>query len=348
MEVTPEEFYRVRHAARESGMVVRILRRRGLALFLWRYRRRYGMLVGIILFLLIQFALSGNVWQIDLLSESKVYTREQILTALTEEGVFVGAKRDSIDADRTENAVLAVLPELKRMAISVRHGRVTVELVDREKRPNGSEEEEPTIPSDVVASCDGFIVSVSPYAGEAIVKPGDTVRAGQILISGVYDGNLDRTYLTAAKGEVIAQTTKETAFVLPRTREEFTPTGREKKTVGLFFFGIKINFSPSGRNPYEKCDIINETYNLTVFGKTLPVRLDTQTQREQSSTARELSREELEREGEKIIRAYEAESLTDCTILQRKVRVSAQEETVTLHVTYVCEENIGVTVERTP
>ncbi len=343
-ELTPEEFFRLRYVARDSGMRVKILRKRGLVPVVLRYRRRYGLLIGAVLFLLIQFSLSGHVWQIDLLAESGRYTEEQILSALREEGLFIGAKRQDVDADKTENAVLSALPDLKRMAISLRHGRATVELTDRENAPGEGQEEEPPIPSNVVASADGFIVSVYPYAGEAAVKPGDTVRKGQLLISGVYDGAFDRTYLTVARGKVIAQTKRETSFVLERTTEETTLTGREKTDIHLFFFGIKINFCPSGRNPYDKCDIIEETYTLTVFGKTLPVSLKTATHRQQTSTPRLLSEEELKSRGRQMVQTYEERELQNVTVLSRQVRLQGGEDEVTVHIDYVCEENIGVTV----
>lgn len=348
MEVTPEELYRVRHAARESGMAVHILRRKGLLLRLWPYHRRYGMYAGLVLFLLLQFALAGRVWQIDLLTRSRAYTEEQVRAALASQGICEGALRESIDADFAENALLTALPELKRLAISVRHGRVTVEMVDKDGTSQPEKPPSPVIPSDVVAACDGFIVSVSPYAGEAIVKPGDTVSAGQILISGVYDGNLDRTYLTAAQGEVVAQTSRETSIVLPKFREEVSLTGKEKRQRQLFFYGIKINFCLSGRNPYDKCDIINETYDCQLFGKSLPLRLTTTVIREQTTTLRPLTQEELRQEARTAVLAYEGDALSHCTIVRRTVRVTEQEDTLTLHVAYVCEEDIGLTVARSP
>ena len=58
---------------------------------------------------------------------------------------------------------------------------------------------------DIVASRDGVVVSVVPLAGTAMCKPGDTVRAGQVLIAGEERLNAEETRPVSARGMVIAR-----------------------------------------------------------------------------------------------------------------------------------------------
>lgn len=58
---------------------------------------------------------------------------------------------------------------------------------------------------DIVASRDGVVVSVVPLAGTAMCKPGDTVRAGQVLIAGEERVSAEETRPVSARGMVIAR-----------------------------------------------------------------------------------------------------------------------------------------------
>ena len=342
--ITPRDLYLVRHAARESGMNVHIEKRRGLVFSLFRIRTRYGFFAGIVLFLLIQFALSGHIWQIDLLNESTRYTDAQIRASLAAEGIFLGAKRDDINADFTENVLLNSLDGLKRVAVSVRDCRVFVQLADKDPAPPLPPKLDP--PTDLVAAKDAYIVSVTATAGNEQVRPGDTVRAGELLVSGVCEDAGGHTRLLVASGEVVGQTIRQTTLSVSRKDEKTVPTGRETKKIRLFFYGLTIKFYREGGNRDTKCDIIEETIPLTVLGCPLPVSVTVRTERETAESDRLLSDEELTEKVTAAVKAYEAETLADCVIVRRDVSPHFENDDCVVTLSYVCEENIAVPVKR--
>ena len=59
---------------------------------------------------------------------------------------------------------------------------------------------------DLVAACDGVIVSVNAQSGEAAVEAGDTVRKGDVLIRGEERAGAEETRGISARGEVVART----------------------------------------------------------------------------------------------------------------------------------------------
>lgn len=344
IEVTPSELYTLRHIARETGMRVKVLSRTGLVFIIHRYRRRAGLLVGFAVFMLIMYHLSGFVWNVDIIGESRFYTREQITAALEENGIAVGKRISDIKVSHAENNVLTKLDGLKRLAVSINSTTVTAEIADRVAPPEPSEEESTGRPADIASKSDAYIISVVPYAGKALVKPGDTVTKGQTLVSGMYEDSAGRTYLTESKAEVIGQVTRTAEFEISVFNEKEEPTGEIYKKTSLFFYGMEINFYIEGGNRYTKCDIITGRKQLTLFGKQLPIAITTVTEKELAVDARPLTDEELEGKIAETLKKYEQESLSG-EIVSRSAVTELDGDICRVSVTYVCNEDIGQKTE---
>lgn len=338
IDITPAEIYAVRHAARESGMKVKIISRSGLVFPFRRYRKRTGMAVGFTVFMLILFHLSGFVWNVELKGESKYYSKEEILSALETEGVCIGRPLKNIDADYTENAILTELINLKRLAISVDSTTVTVEIADKAELIT-LPETETGYPCDIISSYDAYVVSVTPYAGEAVVKPGDTVRKGQVLVSGMFEDSGGRTYLTESKAEVIGQITLKKTFEISALNEKAEPTGQKTEKTSINFFGLRINFYLDSGNRYPTCDIIKQNRQLTLFGKKLPISIETVTETELRVDSRMLTEGELQEKVLQHLREYE--ETVDGVIVSRETELNVSDSKCFITASYVINCEIG-------
>ncbi len=95
-------------------------------------------------------------------------------------------------------------------------------------------------PGDVVAKRDGIIVSILPLAGTAACKPGDMVRAGQVLISGWERGTGDTKVAVKARGIAVARGWVGAKVRVSLDETLSTPTGREAvaQAVSTPFFTL--------------------------------------------------------------------------------------------------------------
>jgi len=105
-----------------------------------------------------------------------------------------------------------------------------VELVCEEPSPSLYEKSESR---DLVALCDGVISSVNVKNGTAMVAPGDTVKRGQVLISGYERAGKDDFTDLGALGSVTARIWTEGEASASTSYPEKRYTGRENQSASV-------------------------------------------------------------------------------------------------------------------
>ncbi len=267
MTVSLPGYIKLREVARESGaFTVRIVRRRGAPFFLWRLRRRYALIAGLLLCLFLVGLSSLYVWQIDVVGNETV-SSSRILAALREEGVDIGTCILDISNKWISNSMLLRIPELSFITLNTHGSRI--EVVVREEIPR-PELIDPDAAVSVVAGKAGVITLMEVDEGWAVRAPGDTVIPGDELVSPYVPLGTGR--MTHARARVWARTWYELTMKMPLETVRKTYTGREKTRFSVILGGKRINFYFSGGNPYSECDKMTSYRRLKLpGGAMLPV-----------------------------------------------------------------------------
>ncbi|MCF2661456.1 sporulation protein YqfD, partial [Pseudoflavonifractor phocaeensis] len=227
----------LRSLAERVGCQVQVEGSRGLPDFLLRFRKRYAFLVGLTLSLCAVAVLSRFVLTIEVTGNERVPTAV-ILTQLRQLGVKPGVYGPSIERQQVAQEALLELEELSWMGINL-HG-TRLEVIVRERIPAPKRIDE-TGYYDIVAEADGIITQVEAELGDAVVQEGDTVLAGETLISGTvtmeppqYSDQPTRYYQTHARGRVWARTWRTLTAAIPLQAEvkEYTGESRRGWTLG--------------------------------------------------------------------------------------------------------------------
>ena len=218
----------LRQLAQEKGYQVGEAAPEGLLQGLTRLKRRMGLLVGAAIGIgLVIFALSF-VWNIRIINagpyegEARAY--------LNELGVKPGTKRSQIDLGRLRDQLEWRLPQVKW--IRTEWAGVSLRVVFEQGTPPPEIESEGK-PGDVVASEDGVINRINTFAGTPMVKAGDFVRAGQILIQGAEKGANDEKVPVKARGEITARVWVSAKVRMPLTEDTSVLTGKEEERRAL-------------------------------------------------------------------------------------------------------------------
>ncbi len=186
-------FKRMRPVARNSRVRVRIIRRRGLPFLLARLWRRTAFACGALLFIVSLYVLGSFIWFVEVRGNERV-SNASILEAAAQLGLRPGVYRGRLVPSQLARSLVIQLPELSWAGIEVKGSYAIIEVVEKkvvtaEEKPVGH----------VVASKAGVIKKIVATSGKAMVKAGDIVEQGQILISGVFtaDDGARPTYVHA-------------------------------------------------------------------------------------------------------------------------------------------------------
>ncbi|WP_028307598.1 sporulation protein YqfD [Desulfitibacter alkalitolerans] len=178
------DFWTIRSIVRQTGCRVKILDKRGFPFFWSKAKKRKLLIVGLITFVVSMYVLSSFVWFIDVYShEDLVYLKKhEIIEIAKKSGLGTGVYKNSINVEEIERKMVSQIPEISWVGLKFQGTRVIIEVVER-KLP--SEEHMDKEPKHLIAAKDGIIHEILVMMGQPLVQVGDTVEAGQILISGI-------------------------------------------------------------------------------------------------------------------------------------------------------------------
>lgn len=240
-KVSVKGFLKLRPLARKTRCRIYILQKKGLYFALNRLKRRKVLLAGVVFFVAAVYLLSSVVWRVEVNVQNEVL-KNSVLKDLEQWGLKPGVFKYNLDKKYFLDKILRNYRNVSWAEIEIRGSRVIVELVERDMPP---EVEEGT-PCHVVADKDGIIYEVLPLRGEALVKPGDTVSEGDVLISGRMsltggDGE-EKELLVRAKGIVKARVWYRESVEVPLVETVKTYTGRVKRAYKIRWGSKELRF----------------------------------------------------------------------------------------------------------
>lgn len=134
------------------------------------------------------------------------------MQALEELGIAPGTLGPSIDSPETRNRMLLRMPELAWLGREpLRAGGCRCCVTERQQPPDTRA---PYAVANVVAARDGVLTEVSVTEGMRLCAVGDTVRQGQLLVSGYEDYGLFIRPVCAS-AEIYARTWHTGTVVTP-------------------------------------------------------------------------------------------------------------------------------------
>ena len=310
--------------------------RRGLFAFASGYKMRIGFFIGAVLCAALLAASSFFVWDINVTGQTGLSEKE-ILKTLEGYGLYIGAYIPNIDTMRLENELVIDTEELSYASINLR-GTVA-EVVVRERKER--DVENISLPSNLVANCDGQIESIEVRGGMPTVKKGQIVKKGQLLVSGVIDSQAVGYRLVRARGEIYARISRSFTAEVPLVREKKSRTGEKKTRVTIRFFAKKINLFSNNDISFEKYDTIEEEKRLCLFDRVeLPVFIIKTTYFEYVTETEKISEEQALSIAEKELAGQTEKTLSEAQILAREERTEINDGILTLYANIDCIADI--------
>ena len=256
-----KDFKNIRRIKNNNKIRIKILKKVGLPFYLNRYKARYGLAVGFVVFMLILKILGLFVWDIEIIGN--VQNTDAVLKQCAELNIKNGSLTTSLDLPILKEQLLLKSNNLAWGSINAEGSRITINVTEIK---NNREEKQP---ANIIAVCDGIIKKISVSSGQAEVLIGQPVIKGQILISGTVEG-FNNTDFVQADGEILAEITETFTFTENYIQKIKTPDYSDKKYV-LDFFNLKVPLYLGQNFGFESTEY--KVSQLKLFGKNMPIKI---------------------------------------------------------------------------
>lgn len=184
-----EKYFKIRPFVRKTHVRVHVVKRQGLSFLMKRYSKRIGLLAGVLVFALVLLLSGEFVWEIRV-NGNELVSEQEILQSLEEMGLKRGVWKNSLDVQKLALSLRREYHEIGWAAVNLIGSVAEIEIGERDE---GDEVVEDSSPCNVVASRGGQIVSMEVYDGQKAVNKGDTVKQGDLVVSGVVVSSKGKT-----------------------------------------------------------------------------------------------------------------------------------------------------------
>lgn len=301
------DFFRLRPIARASRCRVRIRGRYGLPFLTRRLRRRPFLLAGAVGGLAALIWAGSHFWVVDVRISGPGYLDPRaILAVAAEAGLRRGAWKARVDLDQVTQHLKSTVEELSWAVVRADGTRAVIEVVEK----GAVTPPDQALCVHLVARKSGVVEQVIPYQGEPLVKKGDVVQTGDMLVEcalrywaggrpGVIPGmplppreDLARTVV--AQASVKARVAYRQYYEYPVTEIVKEPTGRRYTQWVLNWNGRSIILRGRGPVPYGDYEVTTRTISPGQWRNwTPPVEIVIREAQEVSTRAEPVSVEEL-------------------------------------------------------
>lgn len=329
-------------ACHKRDIAVEIVAYRGLPQFLKRIGSRAGLVVGGILALML-IVLSGLfVWDVQV-SGNVELTEGEVIEELRACGFGVGSYLPTLRVREIENRVLMASERIGWLSINTAGTVARVQVIEHIAGENeGDSNAHGKLPANLVATRDGQIEYVELYRGNCVVTVGQAVKAGELLVSGLYDNPSGGFRWTRASGRVMARTERTVVVEIPLSYEEKVYGDPVLQEIGLHFFNFSHKIFKNSGNSDLLCDIIKYNYTLRQLGNNrLPLAFYRTEVRPYHTEWRERSPEEALELCYEQLESELALLSGEVQLLQKEITTEVGENSVILTCIITCIENIA-------
>ena len=207
-------------------------KKKGIPFIAFRYRKHYSFVAGVVLCMAFIYICSLFLFNITFSGNSNLTT--PVLTRYLESiGVKNGCRTACIDCNDIEKRMREDFDEITWVAAAVKGNHLYISIKENDSFEGEIKSTE--IPENIIACDDGTIESIITRSGTPLVKKGDNVEKGQVLVSGVVN-------ICDDSGEVIAKRgVTADADVLIKTEMIYSDELSEKYENKVFTGKTRVN-----------------------------------------------------------------------------------------------------------
>lgn len=336
--VSIKDFKKLKPIAQKTKCKIKIKSKKGLPFIFNKYKKRKIFVIGLAMVLITIFTLSKFIWNIEVIGNEKI-NDDEIIQIANENNLKIGKFKNKVDTKKIINKLRLERDDIAWIGIEIKGTNAIIKIVESIPKPNIIDDEEFC---NIVATKDAIIKKISAQNGTPVVKEGEIVKKGTVLIAGWLEGKYTGTRYVHATGSVqgkVWYTQKERIYFKQQKKEQ---TGKVENKYSLNINNFKINFN-KGVSKFKNYDTIETNKKVKLFSNFyLPIELIKITNTEVNITDITYTLEEAKNIGiEKAKQELNNKIENLDNILSIQINDSQTSEYIEVEVTYEMLENIG-------
>lgn len=283
--------------------------------------------------------LSLNLYGILKSNGANENMEKEIMEIIQSEGVSVGKFKDKIDIQSLINKIRIARDDVAWVGMEIKGTNLIIDVVEADKKPEIIDENEYC---NIVASKDGIITKIEAQNGTPVIKVGDIVKKGDVLVQGWLEGKYTENRYVHAEGEIIAKvwySEKEKVYY-KQTYENQTGAKESKYSININNFKINLFKTLS---KFENYDTISTVKKLKLTSNFyLPIEIIVNENVEKQKTQVVYDKNTAKEIGIKQLKNKLEEQITEKNNISNiYINSNETDEYIEVEVIYEVLENIG-------
>ena len=243
--------------AKKTGSTYRCAYKKGAPYLFYRYKKRKVLLLSILFCGAFFLVMSCFIWQVQAVG-SYSHSEEELLDYLKEQGIHSGTRISKISCARLEEQIRKDFEDIAWVSCERKGTLLKVRVKETLDVQTEKVEEKEKTPCNLIAAKPGKIDSILVRSGSAVVNPGDRVKAGDVLISGIVEirddaGEVAEETMVRAQGDIYAISKIKYKDVFPLVYYKKRYTGKKEKNYRLLVNGYVLKL-PEKKSSYAEYD----------------------------------------------------------------------------------------------
>ncbi len=341
------DFKKLLSVVRKTSTKLSIRNRCGFPFFLRNCRKRKGYVIGFLFFFFILYYSSCHIWEIHM-EGNRIYSNDILMDYLKTCGVVSGMKKSKVSCPEIERLLRNQYEDITWVSASIAGSRLFIRI--QENTDIEFYYEENPAAADLIADHDAVITSIITRSGTPLVKKGDEVKKGDILVSSevvIFDdfgSEMRREYVQADAdilGEVLYSYQDRQAYLYEYKQYTGNETNGYAVTFGnkrLFLWVLPVQ--------YEAFDCVSDLSEIRLGANFyLPISLEKWYYKEYAVYQGEYSKEEaeqilLERKNQNFQNFIEK----GLQIIKNDVKIAIEKNEAVASGTVVVQQKIGARI----
>lgn len=209
LRIKQNQWGRIQKILEKSGASGKVICKDGFLWSAFAMLKRPVLITGILVFLIFASILPGRIFFVEVSGNDRVPDR-LILEQAEVCGIQFGVRAKSVRSEIVKNALLEKLPQLQWLGITTSGCVATIQVEERSGKEIVPDERWGV--SSILALRDGVVSQLTISQGNPLVQMGQTVKKGDVLVSGYTDCGI-KLRAEEARAEIFAYTLRENTFV---------------------------------------------------------------------------------------------------------------------------------------